>query len=859
MNSARSQLCLLSSIVILSIAIAKPAISKERDRLTQSIAGQAQLLEEKETSKLEENKSTARDLITQNTIASVTGIEIEQTDDGLQIIFQTAGGERLVPLIVREGNDLLIDILDATLAFPIRDGVTEFNPAPGINRVTVNEADDNSIQVRITGKNQTPSAEIVSGRDNLVLSIAPEGATTEQQADESIEVIATGEAEDEDDYYVPNASTATGTDTPIIETPFSAQVVPQKVIEQQQIVRIEEALNNVSGVSFAGSSAGREAAFNIRGFGNRADSGAPILRDGYRLYGNFQAIPEIANLERVEILKGPSAILYGQIQPGGIINLVSKQPLNEESTEAELQIGNREFVRARFDINLPADNNNPVSSRVNGVFQREENFRNYDTDTNKYSLAPVFKWSIGDRTDLTLNLEYTHKESAADFGLGRFGDGVALSREFVTNNPEDSIDTDYVSTGYSLEHRFNDSWKIRNGFRFINYTSDFSVVALPIVFEGENITRAFADQDSEDRSYSLFLNTVGEFKTGSIEHTLIAGIDLNRNEFDLLTLFGNPSVINIFDPDYDLVPTPDRSTLPLFADLRETSERLGIYLQDQVKLLDNVIFVAGVRYDTISQTTTNVETNFTPGGETDKTNDALTPRLGLLYRPIPALSLFANYSQSFEPNDAFTIDGEALDPEEGEGFEVGIKTETANKKLLASLTYFDITKQNVAITSPTNPLFSIPVGEQSSQGIELDVSGEILPGWKIIGSYAYIDATVTDDIDETIIGNRLFGVPENKANLWTTYEIQQGNFKGLGFGLGVEYVDNRFGDLNNSYTVGDYTIGNAAIFYQKEQYRLAVNLKNFTDAEYFTSVAGTDGEIEVGFPFTVIGSVSVKF
>ena len=697
MNSAKSQLCLLSSIVILSIAIDKPAISKESDRLTQSIAGQAQLLSEKETSRLEENKSTARDLITQSTIASVTGIEIEQTDDGLQIIFQTAGGERLVPLIVREGNDLLIDILDATLAFPIKDGVTELNPAPGINRVTVNEADDNSIQVRITGKDRTPSAEIVPGRDNLVLSIAPIGAATEQQADESIEVIATGEAEDEGDYYIPNASTATGTDTPIIETPFSAQVVPQEVIKQQQIVRIEEALNNVSGVSFAGSSSGREAAFNIRGFGTPASSGAPILRDGYRLYGSFQAIPEIANLEQVEVLKGPSSILYGQIEPGGIINLVSKQPLDEDLTEVELQIGNREFVRSRFDINIPASDGNRVSTRVNGVFQHEENFRNFDTDTNQFSLAPIFKWSIGDkpdgmasqRTDLTFNLEYTHEETAADFGIGRFGDGVApVSREFVTNNPEDSIDTDYVSTGYSLEHRFNDSWKIRNGFRFIDYAFNFSVVALPTVFDGENVSRTFADQDGEDRSYSLYTNTVGKFNTGSIQHTLTAGIDLNRSESSIASLFGTPSIINIFDPNYDLVPTPDRSTLVPFGDTLNTSDRLGIYLQDQIKVFDSVTFVAGVRYDTISQTTTNVETAFTPGGETEKTDDAFTPRVGLLYRPINSLSLFANYSQSFEPNDDFTSGGTALDPEEGEGFEVGIKTETANKKLLDNLNLF---------------------------------------------------------------------------------------------------------------------------------------------------------------------------
>jgi iron complex outermembrane recepter protein len=803
--------------------------------------------------------TSARDLLAQQRVTRVTGVEVKQTDSGLELILKTvAGSKRLVPLILPEGNDLVIDILNATLAFSIRNGVEQLNPAEGINKITVNQVDERSIRLTITGEKQAPSAKVVPG-SNLVLSVNPQGTIPQQKPDEEIEVIATGEGAT-DNYFAPNASTATGTDTPIIETPFSAQVVTQEVIRDRQVVRIEDALNNISGVSSAGSAGGRQAAFNVRGFGNQLGSGTPVLRDGYRLYGAFQAIPEIANLQQVEVLKGPSSILYGQIQPGGVINLVSKQPLAQDYTEAELQIGDREFVRSRFDINIPATDDEQVSARINGVYQHEASFRNFDHDINQISLAPVFKWEISDRTNVTFNLEYIHRESFADFGLTQFGDGVApVSRKFVTNNPDDTIDTDYVSTGYSFEHRFNDDWKIRNGFRFISYNSDYSVVALPFTVEGANITRFFAEQDGEDRSYSLFTNAVGNFKTGSIKHILTAGIDLNRSESSIFTLFGNPSVLNIFDPDYDIDPKPDRSTLPLFADTLDTANRLGIYLQDQVYLLDNLIFVAGLRYDTVSQTTTNVQTDFTPGGETEQSNDAFTPRLGLLYRPIPAVSLFSNYSQSFEPNTDVTVDGSALEPETGKGFEVGVKTELFKKKLLATLAYFDITKKNVAVVDPNNPLFFVPVGEQSSQGVELDVSGEILPGWQLIGSYAYINAKVTDDTDETIVGNKLFAVPEHKVSLWTTYEIQTGNLQGFGLGLGFEYADNRFGDLANTFTLGDYLIGNAAIFYQSDRYRLAVNFKNFTDANYISAATGNEGGIEPGFPFTLIGSVSVKF
>lgn len=195
-------------------------------------------------SSLQEDRD--KDLVAQG-VTRVTGVELNQTESGLELVLETvAGSERLVPLILPQGNDLVIDILDATLAFSIRNGVTELNPAPGIRRITVNNAEENSIRVRMTGENQAPSAEVVPGRDDLVLSVTPDETTAEQEPDEEIEVIATGEAED-DDYYVPDATTATRTDTLLRDIPQSIQIVPQEVIEDQNITRIGDALRNVSG------------------------------------------------------------------------------------------------------------------------------------------------------------------------------------------------------------------------------------------------------------------------------------------------------------------------------------------------------------------------------------------------------------------------------------------------------------------------------------------------------------------------------------------------------------------------------------------------------------------------------------
>jgi iron complex outermembrane receptor protein len=840
---------------------------------------------------LEPVSHSASDLLAQSPaqvqVAQVTAVRLNPTLNGVEVILETAG-EFPEVLTSSAENSLITDIPNAQLRLT---GGREFrwdNPTKDIASVEVTNLDAKTIRVMVTGKVGVPTAEVSQSPQALILSVAappapapqptpaptvpPAPAPTpteppsvapepEAQTEEPLELTVTAEQEAEG-YRVPNASTATGTDTPILETPFSVQVVPQEVIRDQQATEIQEVLSNVSGVTYLGSDAGREAIFNIRGFGNAFSANVPVLRDGYRLYGDFQAIPELANLEQVEVLKGPASILYGQIEPGGIINLVSKKPLAEPFYEAELQVGSRELVRPRIDFTGPLTPDGDLLYRLNALYKHEQSFRDYTTDTDRFSVAPVLTWKIGDRTDLTIPLEYIHNHGPADFGISKFGNGVApIPRERVINNPDDTITTDYLSIGYNLEHRFSDNWKVRNSFRYIGYDYNYSVVALPFIVEDETVTRFYAVQEAQARSYSLYTNAVGNFTTGSVKHTLTAGIDLNRSESSTVSLFdaANPSPINIFDPDYDLVPKPSRSALPLFNDTVDTSNRLGIYLQDQAYLLDNLILVAGLRYDTVSQKTTNVETPFTPGGETEQTNDAVTPRVGLLYQPVEELALFGNYSQSFNPNTAATASGQPLEPERGEGFEVGVKTELLDQKLLATLTYFNITKSSVAVTDPDFPLFSIAVGEQKSQGAELDIVGELSPGWKVIGSYSYIDAKVTDDIDPTIIGNRLFGVPRHTASLWTTYEIQQGSLQGLGFGVGVNYAGNRFGDLANSFEIGDYLTGNAAIFYRRDGYRFALNFKNITNANYIRAVTGNEGGVYPGEPLTVIGSFSAEF
>ena len=813
-----------------------------------------------------EISTSAKDLLAQNNLTSVTVVKVDRTDKGLEIILTTRG-KKLVPLIFPEGNNLVIDILDATLAPAIQNGFIETNPAPGIKQVRLTKLDESSVRLTIAGETQTPSAEVIPSVPNsVVLNVVPT-STAQTEIDEQIEIIATDEAED--NYYVPDASTATRTDTPLRDIPQSVQIIPQQVIEDRQATSLEEVVTTSSGVTFSGDNFGRSANFAIRGFNNTA-----ILRDGFRVYNRFaQGIPETANLERVEIVKGPSSVVFGESEPGGLINLVSKQPLSEPFYNLQLQLGNDSFVRFPVDLSGPLTETANLNYRLNTLYQYEESFRDLDNGFERFFVAPTLAWQIADNTDLSFNLEYTNETRPVDLGTTLSGGEPAdIPRERILNNPSDRGEREFINAGYTFEHRFNEDWKISNAFRYISNDfgqKDNEAVAVPVLLNEDTnvLTRTFTQQERKEDSFTLYTNVEGNFATGKIEHNLLFGIDLNHSQTDLSTRFdpfplnsSNPNLtsINIFEPDYDAFPAPDAETIDFFNNDDVTNDRLGIYLQDKIDLLDNLILLAGLRYDTFDQTITNNLNNT----EVSQDSDAVTPRIGIVYQPIEAISLYTNYSQSFNPQPFLynrSADGSLLEPESGEGFEVGVKADIVPNRLAATVAYFNITKENVVTEDAFNPFLAVVTAQQQSQGIELDLIGEIQPGWNIIASYAYIDSEITEDNNPNLIGSRFPNIPENSAGLWTTYEIQQGDLEGLGLGIGFNYVGERQGGLPNSFEVDSYFLTLAALFYNRQNWQLRLNFDNLFDVDYIeaadtSSVRG----IYVGRPFVVRGSISVQ-
>jgi iron complex outermembrane recepter protein len=797
---------------------------------------------------------------TQQTLILITGVKANSTEKGVEVILETSQGEQLQVTNRSTGNNFIADITTGQLQLPNGDAFTyrSEKPLEGITEITVANLDANTVRVTVVGETALPAVELFDDDTGLILAVAspsiatqpPETPTSDTppaeptaQQDEPIELVVTGE---QDRYRVPNASTATKTDTPVRDIPGSIQVIPRQILEDQKTTRIQEALENVSGVNKQGNYGGTDAGgYKIRGFGQDGN-----FRNGFN-DTDFYSLVDTANIDRIEVLKGPASVLFGQAEPGGIINVVTKQPLRTPYYSAELNVGNYAFYRPSFDISGPLTDDGSLLYRLNVAYQNSGSFRDYNF-LERVFVAPVITWNISDRTSLTFDLEYQDNNYLFDRGLPSLGDRPApipISR-FI-GLPQSIYDDSTFRVGYRLEHRFSQDWQFRNAFSFVSGKSAGTYAIGGYGLEDDQFAPIYVGRDDFSREiYTLQTELVGKFKTGSIVHQPLVGVELRRNVWSYTSFdVADPILLDIFNPNYDVdfPAVPDEKTFS-YTTRRDT---LGIYFQDQITVADNLKVLLGGRFDAFQR-----RDDF--GTPEEESLTAFSPRAGIVYQPIKPISLYASYSQSFQP-DRFlsrSASNEPFKPTRGTQYEVGIKADIS-EKLSATLAAYEITKTNVVTSDPNDPDLSIQVGEQRSRGIELDIGGEILPGWNIIASYTYTDAITSKD--NTIpVGNRIDNVPKHAASLWTSYELQSGDLKGLGFGLGLYYVGDRYADVENTSLLSSYFRTDSAIYYKRDNWRLALNFRNlFNETYYETSQARNI--IYPGAPFTVIGSFSIQF
>jgi iron complex outermembrane recepter protein len=806
-------------------------------------------------SELEQPATTVEDWVAQieASLVQVTDVRVEATEAGLQVILETEDGVLEVPETRSVGNALIADISNATIA----EEFSQAEPIEGIALVSVTSLPGDRVRVAITGTNAPPVAEVTSEAQGLVLAVTlgDVGTTAEEDA---IQVVVTGE---QDEGYNPsNATTATRTDTPLRDVPASITVVPQQVLDDRNVRDITEAVETVSGVldnqGFLGTpGVGTRI---IRGFEQTgADGGSATLRNGFRDLGSF-GLTAIGTIEQVEVLRGPASVLFGALEPGGVINVITRQPLDEPYYNLAFEAGNYGFYQPSIDFSGPLTEDDTVLYRFIASYQGAENVQDF-VNTELLSVSPSITLNLGDRT--TLNLYYEYLKALVDSSElpGRLSDGsITFPRDFYPGYPQfNSIEAITQRYGYTLSHEFSDNLQLRNTFAVNNSDyRDQRSIGSELVDDRFLVIGDSSDAEFSWNSYFAQIDLLGEFNTGSIAHQLLLGFDysyVNNAQEGAISATNTPN-LDIFDPNYDDIPEPVYD-IPFFEN-QDTIESYGIYLQNQISLLDNLKLLVGGRFDWVSSIG---EGDFRPGRTNN--NSAFSPRIGLVYQPSDTVSLYASYSRSFQPPRVFSLfnaggEGEPFEPTRGTQYEVGVKTDFLDGRLLATLAAYQITRTNVT-TPDLDPAraargFSVQVGEQRSQGIELDVTGEILPGWSVIASYAHTDAEVTED-NSIPVGNRLRGVPENQASLWTTYIIQDGDLAGLGFGLGLFYVGDRQGNLQNSFTLGDYFRTDAALYYRRDRFNAAINIRNLFDVTYFN--AG----LFRGDPFTITGSISWTF
>ncbi|MBD2078965.1 TonB-dependent siderophore receptor [Leptolyngbya sp. FACHB-17] len=781
-------------------------------------------------------------------IVRITAVRLERTGTGLEIILETAAGKPLqidTTQFRTESNSLIADIPNAILALPDAPTFRAENPTEEIAAVQVVQQGENRIRIRVVGNSALPKQDVTLRTGNSVYSLNPEA----EELDE--EVVVTGEQQR--GYRVPNATTGSRTDTPIRDLPFSVQVVPQELLRDRQVQSVNEALQTVAGVTPDNPSYSAFEGFTIRGF-----TGRNIIRNGLRDDTNITNRVAVPNIEQIEVLKGPAGALFSQGGPGGTVNIVTKKPLSFPRYTIEGTIGNFDTYGGFLDFTGPLNDSKTVLYRFIAGASTTGTFINF-FDRRNFVIAPSLSWQISPATKLTFEGEYTISEQPNARGLPAKGTVLPningrLPRNRFIGEPGDELDQNdrySLRLGYTLEHQLSADWQLRNAFRAtFQQVPQNSLFPSALLDDERTLERGlFSTKDQSQDNYILDTNVVGTFRTGSVTHKLLFGFDLNRDVYGASNQQFALAPIDIFNPVYR---RPRGELLGEFPREPITTDSLGIYLQDQIDLLPNLKLLLGGRFDIVSQKIESVD-----GSESSQQDEAFSPRVGLVYQPTDSLSLYASYSRSFLQSVGTALDNALFKPERGTQYEVGIKADWLDRRLSTTLALYQITRSNVLTADPADPNFSIQTGEQRSRGVELDITGEIVPGWKVAAGYAYTDARITAD-NTFSVGNRINNVPEHALSLWTTYEIQTGSLKGLGFGLGIFYVGQRQGDLDNSFEVPSYTRTDAALFYRRDNYRIGLNIENLFDVSYF-EIAESPLRVYYGAPFTVRGTISWTF
>jgi catecholate siderophore receptor len=664
-------------------------------------------------------------------------------------------------------------------------------------------------------------------------------------------------------FKAETSTTGSKTEMALRDIPQSISVVKEELIESQNAFNLRDALRNVSGLTIAAGEGGRTGdSITLRGFAAHSDQ----YLDGVKDNGQYNR--DTFFIERAEVLKGASSILFGRGATGGVINQVFKKPTGKTGINGSFTYGLYDFKRTAIDAESKYKD---LSARLNVMYQDTESFRDYN-DSNRWGIAPSFKWDISADTDLTLNLLHQEEEGVFDYGVpmwqGRPADVPIKTFYGFTDNR--LMDTDVNVATVALTHRFNQDFSVKNTVRYGDYERKYltHLYSRAPAYTGANAgTIARSQALRLNTQENVYNQTDFVFKKPlfGFNNTLMFGSEFGWEEYDFKSKNSTGvSRISIFNPIVSASSTGFASDFSgtLATDRLTHAQTYAGYVLDQFEINDQWKLLVGTRYDVFDaqQEDRLGVTNF------ESSVDQWSPRGGIVWQPSKAQSYYFSYGKSFNPSAeglSLSANNANLPPEQNQNYEIGAKWELFDSRLSATAALFRLEKTNARTTSPLDPNLQILAGEQRTDGFELGLSGEIMPNWDASVTYAYLDAEISKSsttavgsvsgITKSYEGMTAVNVPENSGVVWTTYHLTD-NWE---VGGGVYYASHRFADNVNEAILSGYARLDAVVAYHQKHYDVRLNVFNLTDTVYYES--GQQNSALPGMPVSGQLTVNLKY
>ncbi|GGE20366.1 iron transport receptor protein [Polymorphobacter glacialis] len=684
-------------------------------------------------------------------------------------------------------------------------------------------------------------------------------------------------AESQGTYKVTGITGAMRTDTPLVDVPQAVNIVTVKQIQDQAANSIGEAVRYVPGV-FAAQGEGNRETLVFRGNSTTGDFFVDGVRDDVQTYR------DLYNIERLEIYKGPNAMIFGRGGIGGLVNRVTKVANWNAVREFRLEGGSFNNTRAQFDLDMPLSQSAAV--RVTGVYQNSDNYRD-DVNFNRWGFNPTASFRLGANTTVTLGYEHFQDDRIADRGVpARFG-GSATNVVGPLDTPRGQFFGDPVGSPtftntdagtLYIEHRFSNTLTLRNRTRYADYDKFYrNVFPGAANAAGTSVTILAYEHATQRRNLINQTDLNAEFSTGPITHTLLVGAELGRQETENLRNEGffPMSSVDSVGTSSILVPITAsnirRSDL-IYRPAANSGNNAGVleiaagYVQDQIALSSMFQLILGIRYEYLNTRVTDRRSAaFVPATqqrEFDVTDNLWSPRAGLIFKPAENASIYAAYSRTYLPRGGdqlagLSIANQSLDPEKYQNYEVGVKWDI-NPGFNVTAAVFRLDRSNVlALSDPNNAASrTIPIGRQRTEGVELSAQGSITDQLSVVGAYTYSDAKFRDTVSGTVVaGNQLANVPKHSGSLWTRFN----SGAGLSGAIGVIRQGRRFASTDNFVSMPGYTrVDAAALCDLSERLTLQVNVENVLNTHYFL-YANNNNNITPGSPTAFKAGLTARF